>query len=125
MLRKPSMRHRKPPYKVALAQQQNRESALETARVRLSYTRIKATWEKGTGTRYVGERFVHEGAMLSTNTPTLSIIELQPITAVIHVTDKDYFRLALEQKVDMPPIFWTTFSTHFCDISEGYKALLF
>ncbi len=86
-------------YKVALAQQQNRESALETARVRLSYTRIKATWEKGTGTRYVGERFVHEGSMLSTNTPILSIIELQPITAVIHVADKDYFHLALEQKV--------------------------
>jgi RND family efflux transporter MFP subunit len=86
-------------YKVALAQLENREAALETARVRLSYTRIKATWEKGAGTRYVGERFVHEGAMLSPSTPILSIIELQPVTAVIHVTDKDYFRLAPEQKV--------------------------
>jgi len=86
-------------HKVALAQLENRESALKTAKVRLSYTRIKATWEKGTGTRYVGERFVHEGAMLSTNTPILSIIVLQPITAVIHVTDKDYFRLALDQNV--------------------------
>ena len=86
-------------YKVALAQLENREAALETAKVRLSYTRIRATWEKGTGIRYVGERFVHEGAMLSPNTPILSIIELQPVTAVLHVTDKDYFRLALEQNV--------------------------
>lgn len=86
-------------YKVALAQLANREAALETANVRLSYTRIRATWEEGSGTRYVGERFVYQGAMLSPNTPILSIVELQPVTAVIHVTDKDYFRLAIDQKV--------------------------
>ncbi len=86
-------------YKVAQAQLENQEAALKTAQVRLSYTRIRATWEKGSNSRYVGERFVNEGAMLSTNTSILSIIELQPITAVIHVTDKDYFRLALNQSV--------------------------
>jgi RND family efflux transporter MFP subunit len=85
-------------YKVAVAQLSNREAALETARVRLSYTRIKASWEKGGDIRYVGERFVDEGAMLSSNTTILSIIELQPIIAVIHVTDKDYFRLEAGQK---------------------------
>jgi RND family efflux transporter MFP subunit len=85
-------------YKVAVAQLANREAALETARVRLSYTRIKASWEKGGDVRYVGERFVDEGAMLSSNTAILSIIELQPIIAVIHVTDKDYFRLKTGQK---------------------------
>ncbi|HCS47703.1 MAG TPA: efflux RND transporter periplasmic adaptor subunit [Candidatus Aminicenantes bacterium] len=83
--------------KVALAQLANREAALETARVRLSYSRIKASWEKGNEVRYVGERFVDEGAMLSPNTPIISIIELQPITAVIYVTDKAYFRLKTEQ----------------------------
>ncbi|MBM3285194.1 MAG: efflux RND transporter periplasmic adaptor subunit, partial [Candidatus Aminicenantes bacterium] len=85
-------------YKVAVAQLANREAALETARVRLSYTRIRASWEKGSDIRYVGERFVDAGAMLSPNTPILSIIDLQPITAVIHVTDRDYFRLQAEQK---------------------------
>jgi RND family efflux transporter MFP subunit len=85
-------------YKVALAQLANKEAALEGSKVRLSYTRIKASWEKGSDIRYVGERFVNEGAMLSPNTPILSIIELQPITAVIYVTDKDYFRLKAEQK---------------------------
>jgi RND family efflux transporter MFP subunit len=86
-------------YKVALAQLANKEAALEASKVRLSYTRIKASWEKGNDIRYVGERFVNEGAMLSPNTPVLSIIELQPITAVIYVTDKDYFLLKAEQKV--------------------------
>ena len=69
------------------------EAALETAKVRLSYTQIRAAWETGGDARYVGERFVNPGAMLSSNTAILSVIELQPITAVIHVTEKDYFRL--------------------------------
>lgn len=85
-------------YKVAIAQMANKEAASETSRVRLSYTRIKASWEKGSDIRYVGERFVDEGAMLSPNTPILSIIDLQPITAVIHVTDRGYFRLQAEQR---------------------------
>jgi len=84
--------------KVAAAQLANKEAALETARVRLSYTRITATWERGSETRYVGERFVDEGALLSPNTPLLSIIELHPLTAVVFVTEKDYFRLKVNQK---------------------------
>lgn len=86
-------------YKVAMAQLANEKAALETAKVRLSYTRIRAAWEKGRDVRFVGERFVNEGAMLSSNTPILSVIELQPITAVIYVTEKDYFRLKNEQEV--------------------------
>jgi RND family efflux transporter MFP subunit len=85
-------------YEVAVAQLANREAALETAKVRLSYTRIRASWEKGSDVRYVGERFVDEGALLSPNTAILSIIELQPITAIIYVTDRDYFRLQVGQK---------------------------
>lgn len=85
-------------HKVAAAQLANKEAALEASRVRLSYTRIRASWEKGSDIRYVGERFVDEGAMLSPNTPIVSIIDLQPLTAVIHVTDRDYFRLIPEQK---------------------------
>jgi RND family efflux transporter MFP subunit len=87
--------------KVAVAQLANQQAALETAKVRLSYTRIRAVWEKGRDVRFVGERFVNEGAMLSSNTAILSIIELQPITAVIFVTEKDYFRLKTGQSVTL------------------------
>jgi len=86
-------------YKVTRAQLANQQAALETAKVRLSYTRIRAAWETGGDVRFVGERFVNPGAMLSSNTAILSVIELQPITAVIHVTEKDYFRLKPEQPV--------------------------
>jgi len=88
-------------YKVSEAQVANREAALETARVRLSYTRIIATWESGAEVRYVGERFVDEGALLSANTPIISIVELQPITAVIFATDKEYFRIQVGQPVEV------------------------
>jgi len=85
-------------YKVTVAQLANKEAALEAAKVRLSYTRIKASWERENDIRYVGERFVNEGTLLSPNTPIFSIINLQPITAVVYVTERDYFRLKIGQK---------------------------
>jgi len=88
-------------FKVAEAQVTNKEAALETARVRLSYTRIVATWESGGNVRYVGERFVDEAALLSVSTPIISIVEIQPITAVIYATDKEYFRIQTGQQVSV------------------------
>jgi RND family efflux transporter MFP subunit len=79
--------------KVAQAQVANREAALEATKVRLSYTKITASWEEGSDTRVVGERFVYEGAMLTPNAPILSVLEINPLLAVIHITDKDYFRI--------------------------------
>ncbi len=86
-------------FKVTAAQVSNRESALEAARVRLSYTRITASWQKGSPVRYVGERYVDEGALLSPNSQIISVIELQPITAVIYATEKEYFRIRAGQDV--------------------------
>lgn len=80
-------------HKVAQAQVANREAALEAAKVRLSYTKITASWEEGTNPRVVGERFVHEGAMLTPNAPILSLLEINLLLAIIHITDKDYFRV--------------------------------
>jgi len=83
--------------KVAQAQVANREAALEAAKVRLSYTKITASWEEGTNPRVVGERFVHEGTMLTPNAPILSILEINSLLAIIHITDKDYFRIKTGQ----------------------------
>lgn len=85
-------------YKVAQAQVSHRQAALEATKVRLSYTKIRASWEEGSGRRVVGERFVHEGAMLTANAPILSILEINPLLAVIHITDKDYFLVKKEQQ---------------------------
>jgi len=84
-------------YKVAQAQVVNREAALEAAKVRLSYTKISASWEERANPRVVGERFVHEGTMLTPNAPILSLLEINPLLAIIHITDKDYFRIKTGQ----------------------------
>jgi len=84
-------------HKVAQAQVAHRKAAIEAAKLRLSYTKIRATWEDGSSSRVVGERFVHEGTMLTANAPILSILEINPLLAVIHITDKDYFRIKKEQ----------------------------
>jgi RND family efflux transporter MFP subunit len=80
-------------YKVAMAQVANRQAALEAANIRLSYTQIRASWDEGTDKRVVGERFVYEGALLTSNAPILSILEINPVLAVIYITDKEYFRV--------------------------------
>jgi RND family efflux transporter MFP subunit len=84
-------------YKVAQAQVANREAAFNAAQVRLSYTRIRAAWQGGGDHRVVGERFVDEGALLSVNAPVISILEIDPLIAVIHVSDKDYFKVKVDQ----------------------------
>lgn len=84
-------------YKVAQAQVTNREAALEATKVRLSYTKITASWEEGANSRVVGERFVSEGALLAPNASILSILEINPLLAIIHITDRDYFRLKTGQ----------------------------
>jgi RND family efflux transporter MFP subunit len=80
--------------KVAEASLKQEEAALAAARIRLGYTRIQADWEKGDGERTVAERYVDEGDTLAANTPLLSIVELDPVIAVIQVTEKDYPRIA-------------------------------
>ena len=84
-------------YKVALAQVKQKIAELKTAEVRLSYTKIHAVWKDTSDTRIVGERFVDEGAMLTANSPIVSILDIHTIIAVIYVTDRDYSRLQIGQ----------------------------
>jgi RND family efflux transporter MFP subunit len=75
---------------VSAAMVYQKEAALETAKVRLAYTQIQLAAENGNGYRVVGERFVDEGAMLSANTPIVSVLDIEKLIAVIHVIERDY-----------------------------------
>ncbi len=79
---------------VSEAQVTRAEAALETARIRLGYTKVAAGWSGGDDERVVGERFVDEGSTVAANVPVLSIVELDPIVAVVFVPERDYARLA-------------------------------
>ncbi|NQU44117.1 efflux RND transporter periplasmic adaptor subunit, partial [bacterium] len=77
-------------HEVAKAQVTQREAALRAAEVRLSYTRIHVNWESQNGPRYVAERYVDEGALLSPNNAIVSVVDLNPVLAVIYVIERDF-----------------------------------
>lgn len=84
--------------KVSLAQVAQKEAALKAANVRLSYTKVQAFWENGDQTRVVGERFVDEGALLQVNEPIVSVLENNPLTAVVYVIERDYQKIKVAQQ---------------------------
>jgi multidrug efflux pump subunit AcrA (membrane-fusion protein) len=47
--------------------------------------------------RVVGERFVDEGALLQVNQPIVSILQNDPLTAVVYVVEKDYPKVQVGQ----------------------------
>lgn len=83
--------------RLAQAQVQQRQAALANARIRLGYTRIHADVEARSGVWRVGERLVDPGSLLQANTPILTLVNLQPLTARIYVTEREYARLAVGQ----------------------------
>jgi len=84
--------------KVSLAQVAQKDAALKAADVRLSYTKVQAFWENGDQTRVVGERFVDEGALLQVNEPIVSVLENNPLTAVVYVIERDYQKIKVAQQ---------------------------
>jgi len=78
---------------VTKAQVTRAQAQLETARIRFGYTEVSAGWSGGSEQRVVAERYVDEGETVSANAPLLRIVELDPITGVFFVTERDYARL--------------------------------
>lgn len=78
---------------VAKAQVDRADAMLESARIRFGYTKVVANWSDGSDRRVVAERFVDEGNTVSANDPLFLIVELDPIIAVISVTERDYGQL--------------------------------
>ena len=77
-------------HEVALAQIKQKEAALKTAEVRLSYTRIHVAWDDAGGARLIGERSVDEGAMLTAGDPIVSVVDASSVIAVISVIERDF-----------------------------------
>ena len=92
--------------KVAAAQVAQQEAALQAAELQLSYTKVRAFWESGEadGTtsgggarRVVGERFVDAGTLVQMNQPIVSILENDPLKAVVFVIERDYPKMNIGQ----------------------------
>lgn len=83
----------------ALARVQRAEAALAASRLRLADTEIRVDWDLGAGMWVVAERFAEMGGTATTGTPLLSLVELDPIEAVLFVTERDYGLFAAGQAV--------------------------
>lgn len=77
------------------------KAQVETARVRLSYTRIHAAWPGSDTERVVGERSVEPGDTVAANTPLLTVVSVTPLTAVIQVPETIYTGLAAGQPAQL------------------------
>ncbi len=81
---------------LAEAQVEQREAALKSAHIRLGYTILNAT-QPG----YIGERFVDEGALLSPNTPVVSIVGIDQVLVRTTIVERDYGRIQPGQKAEV------------------------
>jgi RND family efflux transporter MFP subunit len=84
-------------FKVAKAQLSEKQAAYQVAKIKLSYTKINTIRNVNGANLVVGERFVDEGALLNSNTPIISILDIASMIGVIHVTENDYFKVQIGQ----------------------------
>jgi RND family efflux transporter MFP subunit len=76
--------------KVAEAQLRRQQAVLESTRIQQSYTEVRVNWT-GTGEqRIVAERYHQVGDVVSPSQALFRIVEIDPIKAVIYVTERDY-----------------------------------
>ena len=87
--------------KVSIAQVSRAQATLESARIRLGYTKVNAGWNGGTQLRVIAERYVDEGETVSASTPLMRIVELNPVKVIIHVSEQDYVHFAPEQRASL------------------------
>ena len=86
---------------VATAQVTRAEAALQVAKVRLSYTKVRATWSGGHDAGVVASRFVNEGDTVGANAPLLSVVQLDPMNGIVFVAERDYTRLQVGQLAEL------------------------
>lgn len=87
--------------RVAEARKNRAEALLESARIRLGYTRVTADWPEGDDRRVVADRYLDGGQVVSANDPILRIVQIDPVVAEIFVTERDYTRLRPGQRATL------------------------
>lgn len=82
---------------MARAEVSQAEAEREVAKIRLEYTKVRASWAEGDDERVVAARHVDPGDTVAANAPLLTIVERDPLVAVISVTERDYAELRVGQ----------------------------
>jgi RND family efflux transporter MFP subunit len=89
---------------VAASQLEAARNSLADAELRLSYTRIVASWPMDNDTvsyRYVGARLVNVGDLIASNTPIFELVSLDPLLVVVEIIEKDYPKVHVGMEVSI------------------------
>lgn len=86
---------------VARAELEQAKAELETANIQRSYTEVVAEWHGDDAQRVVAERLIDEGQTVSANQSLLKVVRLDPLAAVIFVTEKDYAGLQVGMAAEL------------------------
>lgn len=79
------------------------ESTLETAKLKLAYANIDVSWSGGAKERFIAEKFLNEGVMITANTPIVSVIDIDDLTVALNVVERDYFKIKPGMKATVKP----------------------
>ena len=77
-------------YNMQAAEVKRREAILDNAQLKFADCVITAEWPSDAKPRFVGARYIDQGALLSQNQAILSVAELDPLRAIIYVIERDY-----------------------------------
>lgn len=83
-------------YNLAMAQVEQRKAALESSRIRLGYTILKAS-----SPGFIGQRFVDEGALLAPNAAVVLVVGIDSVIVRTTIAERDYSHIDQGQPVDV------------------------
>lgn len=81
----------------AEAQIARAKAEVAESEVNLGYLEVRASWQ-GEGAGVVADRFLNEGVNVDAGEPILAVVDLNPLRAVVYVTESDYGLLRLGQR---------------------------
>jgi RND family efflux transporter MFP subunit len=83
---------------IAEAQLRQKQVALDAANLHLEQSRVRVAWPPGGGLRVVGERFAEPGSLIKAGDALLSVLQIEPLEAVIRVVEQTYTSLRPGQR---------------------------
>ncbi len=86
---------------LAEAQVARAESSLLLRRIELGYTKVTAAWSENAVYGSVAERYQDPGNTVEANAPIVSVVSLDPLKAVVNVTERDYAGLRVGQRAEL------------------------
>lgn len=86
---------------LAEARVRQAQAALELTSIQLQYTTVRAEWQGDPRLAVVSERFQDAGNTVQVGQPLLAFVGLNPLMAIVSVTEGDYARLKVGQEATL------------------------